>query len=126
MKHLRQTGRSTRMLEAAAVCAEVGNYVFVVCSTPLHITAMKKLLRDLYPDAEYVGSDKVYIGRGSISFTTPDERRGWSWDTFRYSGQYPSCVVFIDHFAIEQRFDKLLDEVHRWDAEPEAAVEPAS
>jgi hypothetical protein len=41
----------------------------------------------------------------------------WSWGERRVEGLHHDTVYLIDHWAIEQRYAKILEELHRFDPE---------
>ena len=65
--------------------------------------------------ARVVGEQKIAVGHGTITFDT-SQRREWDWDRFHMIGYGNLHPVFTDHFAIEDRYQHILNEMHRWDA----------
>jgi len=41
----------------------------------------------------------------------------WSWELMRFRGFLHDTVYLVDHWAIEQRYAKILEELHRFDPE---------
>ena len=41
----------------------------------------------------------------------------WSWDAGRFQGLSEDTVYLFDHLAIEQRYAKILEGLHRFDPE---------
>jgi hypothetical protein len=41
----------------------------------------------------------------------------WSWGEGRVEGLHHDTVYLVDHWAIEQRYAKILEELHRFDPE---------
>lgn len=50
-----------------------------------------------------------------IRFETPEANRHFDWENIRMIGAHSNCVVLVDHHAIEDRFARLLHELHRYD-----------
>ena len=50
----------------------------------------------------------------------------WSWELMRFRGLSEDTVYLFDHWAIEQRYAKILEELHRFDPELESRVDCTS
>jgi hypothetical protein len=98
----RNTGRTTRMLEAAKALDVQGRAVYVVVAPQTMGLAREKL-----------AGTQVKI-ETMTSFS-----RGFDLQTMTLHGAHPRCVVLVDHYVIESRYPKMVEEMHRYD-------EPAS
>lgn len=103
---LRRTGRTTRMIKNAGSAALDGHAVYIICATARDIPHFERLVVDL-------GYDGLGIKVGS-----PSDLSNFDWETMTLRGAHPNCKVFVDHYAIEIRFSRMLAELHRYDAEP--------
>ena len=116
---LRQTGRTTRMLEAALEAAKAGEHVVVVGSSYADARSFLQRCWVLYPPAiPRSVSHELLVDGGSIRFRISDNQQ-WNWETMKFHGTDRYARVFIDHAAIEVAFDQILTEMHRWDKETE-------
>lgn len=119
MSDLHQCGRTTRMLEQAAMLAKNGHYVFVVALDQQHGRYFLQLLVEL--GGRRVGEDKVLMlpeaGFGSI-VVLPADSDMIDWVGMRIHRAHPSCRMLVDHLAIESRFAGMLQELHRYDPPP--------
>lgn len=98
----RQTGRTTRMLEEAVRCAKEGKAVYVIVNDPAHILSIQLILNKL-------GGEKM-----GIKVETFDSV-GWDFYYWTVRGANPNCKFFVDHYAIEDRFRHIIEEMHRYD-----------
>jgi hypothetical protein len=53
-----------------------------------------------------------------IKFETPSSLSNFDWETLRLRGAHPNCIVLVDHYAIEAKFAKVLEMLHRYDPAP--------
>lgn len=112
MKHLRGTGRTTRMVEAALSLSADGRAVYLVAATAEDAARIRRLV-----------SDKADLRPHGIKVETWDslgpvnERDG-----FRPRGMHPNCVVLVDHHAIESRYGAVIEMLHRFDRPAAEAV----
>ena len=121
----RHTGRTTRMLEQAIAKAHETGYVFVVADNENHAKQLRQLCSEI--TGRPISGPKIYLtdsaGPGAPQISIDPVEEAWDWETMSVRGAYPNIPVFVDHHAIETRFGHILDEYHRYDAEP-AAVTP--
>lgn len=110
---LRNTGRTTRMLDAAVAAAIAGRAVYVFVLETSIAYAHSKL-----NEAERLGVVSVgrFVDGAGIKIET---MRGDTLDlqTMRMRGAHPNVVFFVDHAVIEQRYAAMLVELHRFDAD---------
>ena len=99
MKDIRQTGRTTRMLEDARRLANEGAAVYVVFDT------VDQAFCSITENDRRLG----------IKGETPETLGNFDFDTLRPKGAWPNCVVLVDHWVIEKRFAPLLEMLHRYD-----------
>lgn len=113
--HLRQTGRTTRMLERALRLARDGRAVYVLAVDRQHIAWLKGRLAELEGAAEV---------RESIKFET-DATLGPSgpdWSRMLPSiSAHPNCILLADHYYIESRWSALVGAARR-----AASIRPAA
>lgn len=96
---MRKSGRTTRMLVEAERLASDGRAVYVIAANMAEVSRLQSLLR----------SDS------GVKVETCDSPGNFDWDTLSLKGAHPNCVVLVDHYAIECRFRRILDELHRYD-----------
>lgn len=117
---LRRTGRTQRMLMAALESVRDGGYAFVMCNDKQQSDNVLRRLATMTPGR--IASTKFYpASGGQLSVETPESVR-FDWDHLHVTGAHSSCRVFVDHYAIEQRFGRLFRIMHEWDL---PAVPPA-
>lgn len=106
MKHiqegLRRTGRTTRMIAAAIAAATDGKKVTIMAADQRQREAF---LRDNREQFQQLG----------IKVETTQSVQNIDWAAMRLIGADPDGMLCADHHAIEQRFSKLLEELHRYD-----------
>lgn len=111
MRSLRATGRTTRMLEEAIRQDKQGRAVYVMAATHFQADWIKRKLLDMTKGKP--GGIKVEHPR-SMNF---------DWDRMLMPGAHANCVILVDHFAIEDRFSKIIDALHRFDPPVTAEAE---
>lgn len=95
--HLRQTGRTTRMLAQAASYAAQGRAVYVYAHHPHYVRELQKKFGEHYP---------------SVKFEVLPE--SWDWSTMRPNDRaHPNCVFLVDHYAIELHLEDTDKEIMR-------------
>ena len=99
MKSSRRTGRTTRMIEAAKKAAKEGRAVYIICATQDQVNWMKSHIKD---------------GLG-IKIESPSSVPYFNWEMLWSPGAHPNCRFFVDHHAIENRFSRMLEELHKYD-----------
>lgn len=116
----RQTGRSTRALEAVHEKALRGVNVFYVCVDPRRACRMYQQIHG--GDRVGLNSEpKVYTKNGaSINFVASSSDM-IDWKEMRTPGSHPGCEIVFDHYAIERQFGALLEEWHKYDSKKEHA-----
>lgn len=118
LQYLRASGRTTRMLEAAIQEAEAGRAVYVIAADSRQKVMLEhrldQLLKMKIPRRK--GEQPLHGERMGIQFDTPESAANFSWETLRLMGMHPNCVVLVDHYAIEERFKKILETLHRFDS----------
>lgn len=92
-EYFRQTGRTTRMIEAAIKYAENGGHPYIV----FHNFSMLHRFKHLNE-------------KGIRLITERDP--GIDWVNFKVN--YSEEKVFFDHFALECRFKSILDKVYEY------------
>lgn len=92
----RATGRTTRMLQEASRLIDEGRAVYVIMDSKAAI-------------------DRVREFDDRIAFETPASSVTFDWEMMRLRGAHPNCVVLVDHYAIEQRYARLLEMLTRFD-----------
>ena len=101
------TGRTTRMLGHALFFARAGRAVYVVAADPGHAEVMREQVQVMSGI-----TDKEPLG---IKFETATSLGNFDWDTLTLIGGHSNCEVLVDHFAIEQRFSRVFEMLHRFD-----------
>lgn len=107
--HLRQTGRTTRMLLDAVEASKSGKEVYVLISN-------HDFLQKIFVLANEVGI-KDYIKNSSIKIRviSSNHNDDWDWDSYRLLGVGDETAVFVDHIVIERKYEKILSELHKYD-----------
>ena len=100
MDKLRATGRTTRMLEHAKKLAREGRAVYVIADNTRDARRLQMLCGE------------PTLG---IKFETPPTIGNLDWEHMQLRGAHPNCVVLVDHYAIEDRFARVLAMLHAYD-----------
>jgi hypothetical protein len=114
----RNTGRTTRMLEAAIESAEGGEYVCVVGRDQQQAKHLQLQVAGMTGTEPF--ATKVRVGDGTITFEAVTEKT-WNWHLLRHQGMFPTVPVFLDHYALEGQFAHIIEAFHRWDEAPDAS-----
>ena len=93
----RGTGRTTRMLDEAKRMAADGKAVYVIAANELQANELRSLAGE------------------SVKVETAKSAGNFDWEQLRLVGAHPNCVTLIDHYAIESRFARVLEMLHRFD-----------
>ena len=112
------SGRTTRMVMHAIQLAKEGKAVYLLTARATAIRGIESLPVEGIPFREF---NREY-GLG-IQIETPETLDNFDWETLSLRGANPSCVVLIDHFLIEAKFQKILTMLHQYD---EPATTPAA
>lgn len=104
----RQTGRTTRMLQAAIEAARAGRAVYVVAADHNHVRYMLDMLQDLIQV-----DDRRLLN--SIKIETPVQLGNFDYMTLGLRGAHPNCKVFVDHFTLERLFPAIIQAFHEFD-----------
>lgn len=98
---LRQTGRTTRMLEHAKKLSGEGRAVYIVADNRREVRRLT-----------------IELGEGNhgIKVETPESLGNLDWQTLTLRGAHPNCVVLCDHHTIEDRFGAIVRMLHAYDA----------
>lgn len=118
LQYLRHSGRTTRMLEAAINLASEGRAVYVMTASSQEKRRLEDFLDRILKESvrlrESVGPAG---GRLGIQFeTTESTGQGFDWEQMRLVGAHPNCAVLVDHYAIEKRYARILEMLHRFDS----------
>ena len=97
LESLRASGRTTRMLAEAKRQADSGKEVWVITATAREAVRMRATLND--PRIHFESSHQSMF----------------DWDTLRLAGIGGEAVVLVDHWAIENKYRRLLEMLHRFD-----------
>ncbi len=91
------------MLDDAVRYAKEGRAVYVMVARHSH-----KL--------DIVASRGDELDRLGIKVEVPGSSMLFDWRTMRVPGSHSNCVFLVDHWAIEQKFGRILEMLHRYDA----------
>lgn len=97
---LRRCGRTTRMIAAAKEAAKAGRAVYILAANETERCRLEQL----------IGEDSP-----GIKVETAASLRNVEWESMTLRGAHPNCLLMSDHYAIESRFRKMLEELHRYD-----------
>jgi len=106
LQSLRGSGRTTRMIKEAIKEAKAKKKVCIVSIDDRNCRLLMSVLRE--HDGEKLG----------IQFASLDEDFNVSFDPLTAECCFRGVrfdKVFIDHYAIEYKYQKLLSELHRFD-----------
>jgi hypothetical protein len=106
-----QTGRTTRMLTEAFKLAKEGKAVYVIAANHGHIFQMERMADRLFGAGE--------ASTLGVKFETPASLPSFDFRTMQLKGAHPNCRVFVDHWAIESEYARMLNELHRFDVAPD-------
>lgn len=101
LERSRRTGRTTRMMQEAIEQGKRGRAVYII----VHRADYGEDLRHRFPESVAAG----------VKFETWQSLRNLDAETLRLRDAHPNCAVLVDHFAIETRYGKLLEEWARYD-----------
>jgi hypothetical protein len=106
------------MAWAALDYASTGGYAFVIVANKMDRDRWLRWLPSIASGR--IAGPKFYPDSGGqISVETPATVM-FDWDHLEVVGAHRSCRVFVDHFAIEQRYAAALRELHAYDQAPSA------
>ena len=93
----RQTGNTTRMLQAAVESACRADNVVIICYNYMaasnNLKALRDILGEYFPNATYnINQRSVSFGRGSIRFISATQ------DVVRRGDRISNLVVGFDHY----------------------------
>lgn len=111
----RQTGRTTRMLAEAFKLAREGKAVYILAADSRHMSHIEEMADSL------LGAGKArFLG---IKFDTLTTLSTFDFQTMQLRGAHPNCCVLVDHWTIESRYAKMLEELHRYNDPTLATLE---
>jgi len=109
MKKLRQTGRTTRMLESAIALSRMGKVVYVLCADCQQIRHLKGM----------IGNDNNIrfdvFDLTNVDMRTMKMRGSYPCDIGRRRAIHDDHIVLIDHYALEKFYGLILDTLHAFD-----------
>lgn len=112
---MHRVGRTTRLLEDAIRLAKEGRAVYIVAANNDHILT----LLDMFDDLSELSAQEL-----GVKFETASSLSTFDLFEMRLKNAHSNCVVLVDHFAIETRFQKVLEMLHRYDPKnPSAEIE---
>jgi hypothetical protein len=94
----RGTGRTTRMLQEAKRLADEGRAVYVIAASKAQADTLEAMS----------GYDQ------RIKFE-PCAPSNFDWEQMKLKGAHPQCVTLVDHYAIEWRFERILEMLYRFE-----------
>lgn len=110
---LRQTGRTTRMVEQALELAQRGHAVYLLIPRAMHPHWWRRIC-DVWADR-----NGGLRGHG-IQLEAPDSPAfsfDFDWQSLRIRHAHPNTVVLVDHAFVEQRIERLQREIAAAQAE---------
>jgi len=104
-EHLRQTGRTERMIQEAFFAVRQRRAVYVMVAQAEHVKPMIIRIDDAWlAFCEQHGMRDVVHG---IKVETPRTLPFWNWTTMQLERAHPNCIVFVDHSAVEMQIEFL-------------------
>lgn len=85
------------MIEEAKRLAENGKTVYVIAANEPQRRKLQRIVGE------------------RVKVETASTAGNFDWEQLRLIGSHPNCVTLIDHYAIESRFSRLLEMLHRFD-----------
>ncbi len=98
-RDLRQCGRTTRMIAEAKAAARSGRAVYILAANEGERVRLERLIGD-----ESLG----------IKVETAGTLGNVQWESMTLRGAHPNSLLMADHYAIESRFRKMLEELERY------------
>jgi hypothetical protein len=95
------------MLTEAFKLAKEGKAVYVLATNSKHMYYMERMADRLFGSGE--------ASRLGVKFETSASLPSFDFRTMQLKGAHPNCRVFVDHWAIESEYAKMLSELHRFD-----------
>jgi hypothetical protein len=95
------------MLTEAFRQAKEGKAVYIIAANHGHISQMEGLADRLFGAGE--------ASALGVKFETPASLPSFDFRTMQLKGAHPNCRVFVDHWAIESEYAKMMSELHRFD-----------
>lgn len=108
---LRQSGRTTRLLESALKLALAGRAVYVIGNSDAHAICLRRQFLTC------TGQDPGHHG---IKFETPEELDNLDLLTGKLRRAHPNAIALIDHHVFESRFAGVFRQMHAFDLPPES------
>jgi hypothetical protein len=107
----RQTGRTSRMIDAAVEQAENGHHCYVVCASQREVVRLNQAIAS----RECSHPERVHV--------IPAHNARIDWNDLRVYGASFGEQTYFDHYALENRYGSVLREWSRFNLAPE---EPAA
>ena len=95
------------MIEHARQLSKQGRAVYIIA---INVNQAAYIQGDLGPEKPH-----------GIKVETSGSFRNFDWESMTLRGAHPNSVVLVDHAAIEQKYARLLKELHAYDLQPAAA-----
>jgi hypothetical protein len=92
------------MIEHAKDLSDIGYAVYIMAATHKDAGRIKELVGKDYQD---------------IKVETEASLKGFDWNTFIAPAAHPNCKVLVDHFVIESKYPRALQELFAYDMENE-------
>ena len=113
MNDLRQSGRTTRMLQAAIESARAGSHTIVYGASIDHAKSLHSICVSM-SDGAVATHDTIRIKHGSILFDSVTNEY-FDWFIMGSRTHSKDTVVYVDHRAIERHRMEILRHQHRFD-----------
>jgi hypothetical protein len=114
---LRQTGRTTRMLQHARQEALSGTRVIILAANIRHEDTLCQHLDALGPWDRVTARGRS-LGTGSIEVKIVPHDVDWArLEALSHQGRGADVKVYLDHLTIQVSLSQAIEEFHRWDAE---------
>ena len=104
-EHLKQTGRTTRMLDQAVALAKQGRAVYVVAPSRQHVPQWEDMLLDALIRGSVPQPSCLGI---KIEAGVPPQ---FDWDKMRVPGAHPNSVWLLDHFVAEREITHITQKI---------------
>jgi hypothetical protein len=98
---LRQTGRTTRLMEKAVQLARQGRAVYVVVSSRAEAGIGQRVVNKLWVHLHGPRAHGIKVE------TLKDLGDRFDWEQMRVVGSHPNCEFLLDHYVVEQHIEQL-------------------
>lgn len=104
-EHLRQTGRTTRLIEKAVHEARAGRAVHILVAQSPQGKLLAKRVDDLW--------QHLYPGDRGHGIKVELPMPGFNWNYMRPINAHPNCVFLVDHTLAEAHIEEIQKDINK-------------